>query len=125
MSRPARRPKTRMSTSEFVPRRLAPCTETQAHSPAPDDTPPDVRGDAADGVVRGRIHGDEVATRIQPQVGVDELDHFRKSSAADLFGHVAEVKEDAVAVRPSPAPRGDLPGDGARGEGARGGVGPP
>ncbi len=31
---PARRPKTLMSSSELVPRRLAPCTETQATSPA-------------------------------------------------------------------------------------------
>ena len=31
---PARRPNTLMSSSELVPRRLAPCTETQAHSPA-------------------------------------------------------------------------------------------
>src|SRR5205809_444685 len=29
--RAPRRPKTRMSTKEFVPRRLAPCTETPAH----------------------------------------------------------------------------------------------
>ena len=27
-------PKTSRSSSEFVPRRLAPCTEAQAHSPA-------------------------------------------------------------------------------------------
>ena len=32
--RPARLPNTLMSSSELVPRRLAPCTETQAHSPA-------------------------------------------------------------------------------------------
>ena len=31
---PARRPKTLMSSSELVPSRLAPCTDTQAHSPA-------------------------------------------------------------------------------------------
>ena len=34
MCRPARRPKTTRSTSELVPSRLAPCTETQAFSPA-------------------------------------------------------------------------------------------
>ena len=34
MSRPPRRPNTTMSRSEFVPRRFAPCTLTQAHSPA-------------------------------------------------------------------------------------------
>ena len=32
--RPARRPKTSRSTSEFVPSRFAPWTLTQAHSPA-------------------------------------------------------------------------------------------
>ena len=31
---PPRRPNTTMSSSEFVPSRLAPCTLTQAHSPA-------------------------------------------------------------------------------------------
>ncbi len=31
---PARRPKTLMSSSELVPSRLAPCTDTQATSPA-------------------------------------------------------------------------------------------
>jgi hypothetical protein len=31
---PARRPKTLMSSSELVPSRLDPCTETQATSPA-------------------------------------------------------------------------------------------
>ena len=31
---PARRPKTIVSSSELPPRRLAPCTLTQAHSPA-------------------------------------------------------------------------------------------
>ncbi|SHW02682.1 Uncharacterised protein [Mycobacteroides abscessus subsp. abscessus] len=31
---PARRPNTLMSSSELVPSRLAPCTDTQAHSPA-------------------------------------------------------------------------------------------
>ncbi len=31
---PARRPNTLMSSSELVPRRLAPCTDTQATSPA-------------------------------------------------------------------------------------------
>ena len=31
---PARLPNTLMSSSELVPRRLAPCTDTQAHSPA-------------------------------------------------------------------------------------------
>ena len=31
---PARLPKTLMSSSELVPRRLEPCTLTQAHSPA-------------------------------------------------------------------------------------------
>ncbi len=31
---PARLPKTLMSSSELVPRRLAPCTDTQATSPA-------------------------------------------------------------------------------------------
>ena len=31
---PARLPNTTMSSSELVPSRLAPCTETQAHSPA-------------------------------------------------------------------------------------------
>ena len=34
MASPARRPKTRRSTSELVPSRLAPWTETQATSPA-------------------------------------------------------------------------------------------
>ena len=34
MCRPARRPNTTRSTSELVPSRLAPCTETQADSPA-------------------------------------------------------------------------------------------
>ena len=31
---PARRPNTLMSSSELVPSRLEPCTDTQAHSPA-------------------------------------------------------------------------------------------
>ena len=31
---PPRRPNTTMSSSEFVPRRFAPCTLTHAHSPA-------------------------------------------------------------------------------------------
>ena len=31
---PARLPNTTMSSSELVPSRLAPCTDTQAHSPA-------------------------------------------------------------------------------------------
>ncbi|CKR59595.1 Uncharacterised protein [Mycobacterium tuberculosis] len=31
---PARRPKTLISNSELVPSRLAPCTDTHAHSPA-------------------------------------------------------------------------------------------
>ena len=31
---PARRPNTLMSSSELVPSRLAPCTDTQATSPA-------------------------------------------------------------------------------------------
>ena len=34
MCRPARRPNTTRSTRLFVPSRLAPCTDTQAHSPA-------------------------------------------------------------------------------------------
>ncbi len=34
MSLPPRRPNTTMSSSELVPSRLAPWTETQAHSPA-------------------------------------------------------------------------------------------
>ena len=34
MSSPPRRPNTTMSSSEFVPSRFAPCTETHAHSPA-------------------------------------------------------------------------------------------
>ena len=31
---PERRPKTSVSSSEFAPSRLPPCTDTQAHSPA-------------------------------------------------------------------------------------------
>ncbi len=34
MARPPRRPNTTMSSRELVPSRLAPCTDTQAHSPA-------------------------------------------------------------------------------------------
>ena len=34
MAMPPRRPNTTMSSSEFVPSRFAPCTETHAHSPA-------------------------------------------------------------------------------------------
>ena len=66
---PARRPKTRHSSSEFEASRFAPWTPVQAHSPAAyspgtDGAPVEVGDDAADRVVGGGGDGDRLVRRV-------------------------------------------------------------
>src|SRR6185312_8194095 len=81
---PARRPNTLMSSSELVPSRLAPCTETQAHSPAAyrpgrgvvlsrSTWPLTVVGNTAHHVVAGRVDRHQLRNRVDTQVGAGEL----------------------------------------------------
>ena len=85
MCAPPRRPKTTMSSSELVPSRFAPCTLTQAHSPAayrpgtgvssgPSTTcAVGVGGDAAHRVVRGGLDGHRLRRGLDAQVHAREL----------------------------------------------------
>ena len=86
---PARRPNTLMSSSELVPSRLEPCTETQAHSPAAyrpgtivvvvaQHLAVDVGRDAAHHVVAGREHRHRLVHRVDTQVGAGELRDVRQ-----------------------------------------------
>ena len=97
MCLPPRRPNTTMSSSELVPRRLAPCTETHAHSPAAyspgdrrvvgvdDDLGVDVGGDAAHGVVGRRLDRDGLGLRLDALVGAHEVGDVRQLGV-DLLG---------------------------------------
>ena len=86
---PARRPKTLMSSSELVPSRFAPCTDTQATSPAAyrpgidgvvvgERLALDVGRDAAHRVVRGREDRDHLGVGLDAEVGPRELGDVRQ-----------------------------------------------
>ena len=98
-----------MSSSELVPSRLAPCTDTQATSPAayrPGTTvslsdsasPVDVGRHAAHRVVRGREDRDRLVVRLDAEVGPGELGDVGQLLVDVLGLEVREVEVDVVAV---------------------------
>ena len=129
--RPARRPKTSRSTSEFVPRRLAPWTDTQAASPAayrPGTTVlaasrvawrQHVGGDPAHRVVRRRLDRDRVRVGLDALVDPDEVRDVRQLLVDHLAPEVAHVEVDVV-LAVDAAARADLLDDGPADHVARG-----
>ena len=105
-ARPARLPNVIVSMSAFPPRRLAPWTETQAHSPGRVETlerslAVEVGLDAAHVVVSTRPDGDRVVDRID--AGEHHRELPRPVQALDdlLRAQVAQVEED-VPVHAAP-----------------------
>ena len=106
--RPARRPKTSRSTSEFVPSRFAPWTLTQAHSPAayrPGTTVPaasrvtrvEVVGrDPAHRVVRRRLDRDGLGQRLDAEVDAGEVRDVGQLLLDHRAAEVADVEVDVV-----------------------------
>ena len=122
-------PNTSRSSSELVPRRLAPCTETQAHSPAAyrpghdgflaralgnDHLPHVIGGHAAHLVVHRRHHRDRLADRVD----VGELDRdladSRQAQVDHLGSQMIQLQQHMVGVGPAAAAFLDLGGHGAR-----------
>ena len=120
MCAPPRRPNTTMSRSEFVPRRFAPCTLTQAHSPAayrpgtgvssgPITTWPSVvGGDPAHRVVGRGLDRHRLLRRLDAQVHARELRDVGELLLDHLGRQVREVEVHHVPVRPGAAALLDL-----------------
>ena len=99
--RPARRPNVTVSISELPPRRLAPCTETHAHSPAAYRPgrivwPSHVRVHAAHVVVGAGPDRDRLEDRIDARVVHRELARARQARVDLLGAEVGEVEQHAA-----------------------------
>ena len=135
--RAASRPKTTRSSSELLPRRLAPCTETQAASPIairPGTTalriaaPRDdhlavvVAGDAAHVVVHRRLHRDRRLGDVDAGEDARGLGNARQPLVDDRGTQVLEVQVDVVVLGAHAAALADLDRHGAADDVARGEV---
>ena len=117
--RPARRPNTSRSTSEFVPSRFAPWTDTQAASPAAyspghdgarrvaRDPRMQVGRDAAHRVVGGGLDRHRLGERLDALVDAGEVGDVGQLLLDDLAPQVADVEVDVV-LAVDPAARADL-----------------
>ena len=97
-----------------MPSRLAPCTETHAHSPGrveprhrrgvvTQDLAADGRRDPAHYVVACRIDGHELLHRIDAQVGAGEFGDVGQFGVEHVFTEVPNVDVHVVLVRPGAA----------------------
>ncbi len=107
---PARLPKTLMSSSEFVPRRFEPCTETQAHLAGRVHSGHHMRvvaqhlsvhvgRNAAHRVVGGGKDGHRLGDRIDTQIGAGELGDVGQLGLQHLGAEVGAVEQHVVLVR--------------------------
>ena len=123
----ARRPKTRISTSEFEPRRLAPLMLTQAHSPAANRPGSGVARfrvgvDAAHHVVNDRTHRHRVGNGIDVEIARRELAHERQALVDDPSRRDGACR--AACTRPTASPACCLCVRPARTPGSRDRAGP-
>ena len=131
---PAALPKTTRSISEFEPRRLAPCTETQAafadrHKPGHDRIRIAVfererfahviRGDAAHVVMHGGQHGDRLFRDIHTGKDARGLGDAGQALVNDLRIEMREVQDECDPFRAHAAAFADLDGHRARDDVAR------
>eukprot|EP00982_Pelagococcus_subviridis_P017130 31518-Pelagococcus_subviridis.AAC.9 len=87
------RPKTTMSRSEFAPRRFAPCTDADAHSPA---------------AMHGGDHGDGFFRDVHAREDRGGLRDAREPLRENLGREVVEVEVDVVLLRADAAPFANL-----------------
>ena len=117
--KPAARPNTTRSMSEFEPRRFAPCTETQAASPSairPGTTcvrvavlqgqhlAVIVRRDAAHVVMDGRQNRDRLLRHVDAGEDLGAFRNARQALVQDLRIEMVEMKMDVVLLLPTPRP---------------------